>query len=224
MKAEHAAPTTGDKEPASLIAYRSYQDTKAAAELYDIRKRVQQDIEQHNMNEANRAMMVAMQDNQQLREQLAAERENLSDAGRLLAKKQCEIQQLREQLAAAQAAIELIAKQAQNAWEHGSDDRALRESTLYKIAQYQAADTTALDTAIAAAVIRQMDKDDEMWSAKLANARHPLIDALKKCKSQLDMEPQRLPLVERLQGYIKCALDDFMRSSGNREARQNVLG
>ncbi len=33
-----------------------------------------------------------------------------------------------------------------------------------------------------------------------------LVDALKKCKSQLDMEPQRLPLVERLQGYIKDAL------------------
>jgi hypothetical protein len=31
-------------------------------------------------------------------------------------------------------------------------------------------------------------------------------------------------LVERLQGYIKDALDDFTRSSGNREDRQNVLG
>ncbi len=57
-----------------------------------------------------------------------------------------------------------------------------------------------------------------------AAAQQPLVDALKKCKSQLDMEPQRLPLVERLQGYIKDALDDFTRSSGNREARQNVLG
>ncbi len=33
-----------------------------------------------------------------------------------------------------------------------------------------------------------------------------LVDALKKCKSQLDMEPQLLPLVERLQRYIKDAL------------------
>ncbi len=63
-----------------------------------------------------------------------------------------------------------------------------------------------------ASITAEQERCDEIWrigKAELAAEREkvqPLVDALKKCKSQLDMEPQRLPLVERLQRYIKDAL------------------
>ncbi len=54
------------------------------------------------------------------------------------------------------------------------------------------------------AVIKKLDL---VHRHAIDKAQQPLVNALKKCKSQLDMEPQRLPLVERLQGYIKDALE-----------------
>ncbi len=67
---------------------------------------------------------------------------------------------------------------------------------------------TALNAAIAEALASETTSllQSKAVNDAISAAQQPLVDALKKCKSQLDMEPQRLPLVERLQGYIKDAL------------------
>jgi hypothetical protein len=56
---------------------------------------------------------------------------------------------------------------------------------------------------------------NEGWNEGYEKGRKPLVDALQKIKVQLDMEPQMLPLIERLQKYVADALAEEVNDNAN---------